>query len=302
MGKGAQEAIIRRHYGGRRLHISKKDDLEQKVQEILDGDLGSFCWSLDFEEDFILRLFAHGFLPICTSLEVAHSANQRIFVLLPKLHRQRCILRRLHEMHVDRGARKRSKQYRLTVDAAFERVVEGCIEQHGESWLWPPMRQALSAAFQKRLEAPGAEATAASLHSIELWKEGCEEPVAGELGYTCGAMYTSLTGFRREDGTGTVQMLALVGLLIRSGFQCWDLGMQMDYKNGLGAEDIDRCDFVALQRLLRAQGCRHGVVLPSVPLPEGLPAAELFACIVRAKADSTDGKAELLAGDHMGTD
>merc|ERR1711963_1351709 len=108
----------------------------------------------------------------------------------------------------------------------------------------------------------------------------------------CGAMYTSLTGFRREDGTGTVQMLALVGLLIRSGFQCWDLGMQMDYKNDLGAEDIDRHDFVALQRSLRAQGFRLGVALPSVPLPEGLPAAELFACIVRAKAGSADGNVE----------
>mmetsp|Transcript_6223 Transcript_6223/g.8010 ORF Transcript_6223/g.8010 Transcript_6223/m.8010 type:complete len:90 (+) Transcript_6223:3-272(+) len=85
-------------------------------------------------------------------------------------------------------------------------------------------------------------------------------------------------------------MLALGGLLLRSGVRCWDLGMHMDYKRGLGAEDIDRRDFVALQRSLREEGRSRGLALPSVPLPEGLPAAELIACIVRAKAEAGDTK------------
>lgn len=136
-----------------------------------------------------------------------------------------------------------------------------------------------------------------TIHSIELWAEG-GRLVAGELGYACGSMYTSLTGFNREPGTGKVQMLALGGLLVRGGFKCWDLGMGMDYKAALGTSMIDRAEFVALQRSL-CDDAATKAELPARGISEGLPAAELVAEVLRAKAEAGggDGPAAAAAGD-----
>lgn len=276
------ETLLTEYYGARRLHIRSDDDIEAKIKIIVDKGLGDFCWSLDFSESFLRRLLFHGFLPICTRIPPAP-----LFVLLPKLHRRRCVLRRLSGLHVDRGAKKRSRRYHLTVNASYPEVVLGCIEQHGESWLWPPMREALAALWHSGCSddqmdvshSAGAarEIDSSSkplpvrLKSIELWTED-RKLVAGELGYTCGSMYTSLTGFYNEPGTGSVQMLALAGLLVRGNFQCWDLGMGMRYKERLGAEDLDRGEFIALQRSLR---CDESARMPCV-LTEWLPAVELI--------------------------
>ena len=46
------------------------------------------------------------------------------------------------------------------------------------------------------------------VHSVEVWMDGAL--VAGELGVTVGACYTSYTGFRTTDSAGTVQCLAMV--------------------------------------------------------------------------------------------
>jgi Leu/Phe-tRNA-protein transferase len=68
--------------------------------------------------------------------------------------------------------------------------------------------------------------------------------VAGELGYTVGAVYTSLTGFARESGAGSVQLAALGRWLQQSKFRLWDLGMEMEYKADMGAVLVPRHRFV----------------------------------------------------------
>ena len=70
--------------------------------------------------------------------------------------------------------------------------------------------------------------------------------VAGELGYTVGAVYTSLTGYSNESSAGSVQMAALGSALQQAGFTVWDLGMDMDYKRDLGACLVERDDFLQL--------------------------------------------------------
>ncbi|CAE8625421.1 unnamed protein product, partial [Polarella glacialis] len=84
---------------------------------------------------------------------------------------------------------------------------------------------------------------------------------------------------------GTVQMLALAGLLLSAGFQCWDLGMNMDYKGALGAIDLDRKDFVALHMQLRTAS-------PGVLPPTDVSAADLINHLVRARAALGPGSAE----------
>mmetsp|Transcript_137768 Transcript_137768/g.274726 ORF Transcript_137768/g.274726 Transcript_137768/m.274726 type:complete len:286 (-) Transcript_137768:88-945(-) len=272
--------LLTQHYGNRRLQIAKGDDLEATVNTIIQKDLGDFCWSMDFCEFFIQQLFTQGFVPICTQVPFARKYRP-IFVLLPKLHRIRCLLQNFTRLHVDRGARKKSRKYHMTIDSAFGLVIEGCIEQHGESWLWPPMRDALLRLFEHS-QHNGVVPGTAKLHSIELWNEE-GNLAAGELGYSCGAMYTSLTGFHREPSTGTIQMLCIAGLLVSSSFVCWDLGMAMSYKERLGARGMDRTEFVAMQRSLRDV---ESASLPALQ-PPGQSASSLID-IVRAGAANSD--------------
>ena len=58
-------------------------------------------------------------------------------------------------------------------------------------------------------------------------------------------MYTSLTGFSSQDSAGSVQLAALGRMLCTLGFSMWDLGMDMDYKQTLGAHLMPREEFLA---------------------------------------------------------
>merc|ERR1712013_737341 len=92
-----------------------------------------------------------------------------------------------------------------------------------------------------------------TVHSIEVWN--CEGVlVAGELGTSVGAVYTSLTGFYTEDSTGGIQLLALGHLLLKNRFLLWDLGMFIEYKSSLGAGLLSRKDFRAKYKALRGKG------------------------------------------------
>jgi len=89
------------------------------------------------------------------------------------------------------------------------------------------------------------------LYSVEVWNAVTGELAAGELGYSVGSVYTSLTGFTAEDSAGSVQLAALGRFLSRGSFDMWDLGMELDYKTRLGAHNMDRVLFVDTIKKLR---------------------------------------------------
>ena len=84
--------------------------------------------------------------------------------------------------------------------------------------------------------------------------------------FTVGSIYTSLTGFTKEDSAGSVQLAALGRLLFERGFHMWDLGMDMDYKRGIGSHLMPRETFVnEVHRVRETQG--H-LVLPAGAPPQ----------------------------------
>lgn len=126
--------------------------------------------------------------------------------------------------------------------------------QHGEScWFYAPLTKAY-----REIHAHNNDISffGVRMHSIELWQPEIKAAdgallkpkrlVAGELGYTVGGSYTSLSGFRLHDadGAGTVQCCVLAKVLNRCGFSMWDLGMGMAYKYDLGAVDVPRNVFL----------------------------------------------------------
>ena len=101
--------------------------------------------------------------------------DRRQVILLPKLHLERCILP-LSELKVHKSvARKHAARFDITVDACFADVVDKCIEQHGENWLYPPLVASL-----KKMHAAndkGREVNRVSVHSFEAWERPCDNKV-----------------------------------------------------------------------------------------------------------------------------
>jgi Leu/Phe-tRNA-protein transferase len=191
--------------------------------------------------------------------------------LLPKLHKQRCVISLLpSELHIHKSVRKKAKKYHLTLNQNFRQVVQYCRAQHEHCWLYPPLVAALEAIMleQDGMEATVVDESAATnkkgerrpscramvrIYSIEVWNTATQRLVAGELGYTVGSIYTSLTGFSKEDSAGSVQLAALGSALVQSGFQMWDLGMWMEYKEDLGAKVMERADFIEFVHRVRQE-------------------------------------------------
>ncbi|EER04565.1 hypothetical protein Pmar_PMAR014966, partial [Perkinsus marinus ATCC 50983] len=90
-----------------------------------------------------------GFLPICTDIGGGDDASHAtpLYLLLPKLHRQRSVIRHLPiDLHIHKKVRKKAGQFELSFDTDFDAVVERCHRQHGIAWLYPPIVNSLSEA------------------------------------------------------------------------------------------------------------------------------------------------------------
>merc|ERR1712217_436420 len=70
--------------------------------------------------------------------------------------------------------------------------------------------------------------------------------VAGDLGYTVGSVYTSMTGFRKQHthSAGEVQMILMFALLHKMGFDWVDLGQVLSYKGRMGAKTVSRKSYL----------------------------------------------------------
>ncbi|CAI5724913.1 unnamed protein product [Hyaloperonospora brassicae] len=199
-----------------------------------------FYVSRHFDPVLLSHLMYAGFLPIASDVH-------ETCYLLPKLHQQRCVLcfQPQTPQHVPKSVLKRAKRYTFVLNRDFHAVVAGCHEQHGVPWLYPPLVESFEALFKARETGVAlGSGPRVQLCTVELYEVATDTLVAGELGYTVGRVYTSLTGFSRASGAGTVQLHALSRFLYLAGFKMWDLGMSMDYKMSLGATNVERDAFL----------------------------------------------------------
>jgi arginyl-tRNA---protein transferase len=223
-----------------------------------------FCASVSFDEDFVDSLCASGFITMAASDEGEY--------LIPKMHTIRSVMHP-REIAVTRTARRESSHYTLSVDERFGEVLDACVATHGEDWLRPPLRECWTALYESR------PLRRSRFASMELYADGRLE--AGEIGVFAGSCYTSLTGFRREPGAGTVQLAATARYLEACGIGLWDLGMPLDYKASLGAHNVSRAEFLALFRAARSAEPRH--------LQGPFPARGLIDHLAIAVGDADEG-------------
>jgi len=221
------------------LYIKDEQHLKALIDSLPSRMKDDFCWSLCFRRQFYSDCCFQGLLPICSEL------TSDLYILLPKLHVLRCVLK-FDQLHVSKRIKRKFSKFRLTVNSSFDKVMAGCIAQHGEAWLYPPMRKLLTSMHQKSDDFP------VKVISFELW-DSSDVLCAGELGCVVGAVYTSFTGFHAKeiDSAGTVQLLKTGMHLEKVGFSFWDLGQSCEYKAKVGAKDVPRQEFLTMFRTAR---------------------------------------------------
>lgn len=223
--------------------IFPADDPDSVVDSLVEaGFEEEFCLSPSFDPDFVASLAASGFLVMSARIPGDGRA-----ILLPKLHRERSIVE-FGDLHESRSVRRVLDRYELRFDEAFDEVLDCCVATHGDDWLTAELIGAFRAI--RRRDADSAESRAARPASFALYRDGAL--AAGEFGAIAGGVYTSYSGFRRENSAGSAQ-LALTGRFLRdNGFAFWDLGMPLEYKERLGARSVGTAEFVSRFRAGRS--------------------------------------------------
>ena len=225
------------------VYIDPKDDCDSLVDALLETNYNEeFCLGRDFDEDFISRLMEAGFLVMSTEIKCeTWEIQEPFFILLPKLHLARSVLF-FPELHIKKSVRPLLSRYELRIDTDFDYILDKCVQIHGADWLTPPLVDVL-----KKLK--NRTDIRAKPISFALYREG--KLKAGEAGVQLGRIYTSYSGYYEENNAGTVQMILMAQWLEKTGFDFLDLGMPLDYKNRLGAQNISPRRFVELFRSAR---------------------------------------------------
>ncbi len=210
-------------------------------------------WSPSWDPDFYIALARSGFISISTDAP-GHGP-----ILLIELQASYAVLD-WKNLHLSRKLERLLRSPQLEAEAIElrvvpdpSRVIERILEHHRPlTWLTEPYQDLL-----QRLAV--ANSPDFSLHGVELWSNRCHQLIAGELGYTIGRTYTSLSGFHTRDTPeshswrhfGTLQMWLLAERLRDRGFAFWNMGHTgQAYKRRLGARVVAREAF--LRRWLAA--------------------------------------------------
>jgi len=133
-------------------------------------------------------------------------------------------------VHVSRSLRRalNSGRFRVTVDAAFEAVIDGCAERGAEeTWITP----ALGAAYV-RLHRLGWA------HSVEVWADGA---LAGGLyGVVVGGLFAAESMFHRVRDASKVALVALGQHARAVGVSLVDVQLPSSHLASMGALTIGR--------------------------------------------------------------
>lgn len=188
--------------------------------------------------EIVLRAYARGIFPMAESAD-----DPALFWIEPE---QRGIIP-LAGFHVPaRLARTvRSERFAVTVDRAFEAVMEGCAEEapgRTNTWINGPIR-----------ELYGALHRHGHCHSIETW-EG-DRLVGGLYGVSLGGAFFGESMFHRARDASKVALVHLVARLIAGGYALLDTQFVTPHLETFGAVEVPRAKYRALlDEALRKRG------------------------------------------------
>jgi leucyl/phenylalanyl-tRNA--protein transferase len=191
------------------------------------------CAALSFDKNFISKLMSAGFIVMTLNMRV--NGIYRLAVI-PTHHKVRSVIK-TKNIHIKKTIKKHLNKYILKFDCDFEEIVNKCKKQHGSILLSEQLINVLHKIRNENIK----DITPVS---FGVYRDG--ELKAGEFGILTKNIYTSYSGYHDENNSGTVQMVLTAEYLKNKGFEYWDLGMPMRYKDKLGAEDIKLAQFLEI--------------------------------------------------------
>lgn len=151
----------------------------------------------------------------------------------------------LDGLRVTRSMRQSAKRFTVSVDTAYDAVVEGCADpaRHGR-WIDDRIVSAY-----RRLHDLGW------VHSVEVWQGS--ELAGGLYGVAIGGLFAGESMFHRETDASKVALMALVELLHDGQNRLLDVQWVTRHLESLGAVEVSRAEYLRRTRLAL-----------TVPLPE----------------------------------
>lgn len=172
--------------------------------------------------ELLLQAYRSGIFPMAE-----HRDDPELFWVDP---RRRGIIP-INGLHISRslGRRLARMDYSVTLDQAFEQVIDACADRP-ETWINGEIR-ALFLELHRRGIA----------HSIEVWMEGAL--VGGVYGLETGAVFCGESMFsRRRDGS-KIALAWLLDLLERADFALFDTQFLTAHLASMGGVEISRSEY-----------------------------------------------------------
>lgn len=181
-----------------------------------------------FDTDMLLDCYRKGVFPMADSRE-----DMNLFLISPEM---RGVLP-LEGFHVPRRLRKtvRKEPFRVSVDTAFNRVVDACAEDMPDrptTWINAPI-QNMYGALHRRGYA----------HSVECWDDD-GRLVGGLYGVSLGAAFFGESMFSRATDASKVALVHLVARLIAGGYQLLDAQFHNPHLEQFGLIEMPKAAFM----------------------------------------------------------
>ena len=161
----------------------------------------------------------------------------------------------LKGFHVPKRLKRtvRSDPYKVTVNTAFSRVMEGCAQAaHGRETTW--INTTILNLYAKMHREGYA-------HSVECWQD--DKLVGGLYGVSIGAAFFGESMFSRATDASKTALVHLVGRLIAGGYTLLDAQFHNPHLEQFGLETVSRQSFK--KRLAEALSLDGDFFSPQAP-------------------------------------
>ncbi|KZE91715.1 MULTISPECIES: leucyl/phenylalanyl-tRNA--protein transferase [Micrococcales] len=135
-----------------------------------------------------------------------------------------------------RFARRRA-EWRTSINAAFDQVVNACAQTHQSTWITDTLRPALQELHEQGLA-----------HSCEVWHDG--ELIGGVFGLQLGAVLSADSQFTLVEGAGKIAVVDLMTRFLQGGGRLFDFQHDSQHATNLGAKPMPRAAYLQSLRQL----------------------------------------------------
>lgn len=146
----------------------------------------------------------------------------------------------MEELHIGRSLRKRIRQrpYRLSLDTAFEQVMQACgrVPRPGQAGTW---------ITQEMLRGYSALHQAGFAHSVEVW-DAQDRLVGGLYGVSLGRVYFGESMFALAPDASKIGFVGLLSQLAQWGFELVDSQVYTDHLARFGAREVSRIRYLEM--------------------------------------------------------